>query len=313
MVEVKNLTKKYGSFTAVEDLSFTVENGCIYGLLGPNGAGKSTTMNIMTGCLASTDGQVLIDGKDIFEDETEAKKKIGYLPEIPPLYPDMTVTEYLKFVGRAKGLKGEDLKNATETACEKTGLNEKKQSLIKNLSKGFKQRVGIAQAIIAKPDVVILDEPTVGLDPIQITEIRDLIRELGKEHTVIISSHILSEISTMCDHILIISRGKLVASDTPDALYEKFASKSKLDIVIKGGRDTVPKILSSIEHVKSVTVTKNSDENAGDKYVLLTENGEDVREKVFSSLKDTDCSVLEMKLVTPTLEDVFITLTSEAK
>lgn len=313
MVEVKNLTKKYGSFTAVEDLSFTVENGCIYGLLGPNGAGKSTTMNIMTGCLASTDGQVLIDGKDIFEDETEAKKKIGYLPEIPPLYPDMTVTEYLRFVGRAKGLKGEELKNAAETSCEKTGLNEKKQSLIKNLSKGFKQRVGIAQAIIAKPDVVILDEPTVGLDPIQITEIRDLIRELGKEHTVIISSHILSEISTMCDHILIISRGKLVASDTPDALYEKFASKSKLDIVIKGGRDTVPKILSSIEHVKSVTVTKNPDENAGDKYVLLTENGEDVREKVFSLLKDTDCSVLEMKLVTPTLEDVFITLTSEVK
>ncbi|MCI5537668.1 MAG: ABC transporter ATP-binding protein [Oscillospiraceae bacterium] len=313
MVEVKNLTKKYGSFTAVEDLSFTVENGCIYGLLGPNGAGKSTTMNIMTGCLASTGGQVLIDGKDIFEDETEAKKKIGYLPEIPPLYPDMTVTEYLRFVGRAKGLKGEELKNAVETSCEKTGLNEKKHSLIKNLSKGFKQRVGIAQAIIAKPDVVILDEPTVGLDPIQITEIRDLIRELGKEHTVIISSHILSEISTMCDHILIISRGKLVASDTPDALYEKFASKSKLDIVIKGGRDTVPKILSSIEHVKSVTVTKNPDENAGDKYVLLTENGEDVREKVFSLLKDTDCSILEMKLVTPTLEDVFITLTSEAK
>ncbi len=313
MVEVKNLTKKYGSFTAVEDLSFTVENGCIYGLLGPNGAGKSTTMNIMTGCLASTEGQVLIDGKDIFEDETEAKKKIGYLPEIPPLYPDMTVTEYLRFVGRAKGLKGEELKKATEESCEKTGLNEKKQSLIKNLSKGFKQRVGIAQAIIAKPDVVILDEPTVGLDPIQITEIRDLIRELGKEHTVIISSHILSEISTMCDHILIISRGKLVASDTPDALYEKFASKSKLDIVIKGGRETVPRILSSIPHVKSVTVTKNQNENEGDKYVLLTENGEDVREKVFSLLKDTDCSVLEMKLVTPTLEDVFITLTSEAK
>lgn len=313
MVEVKNLTKKYGSFTAVEDLSFTVENGCIYGLLGPNGAGKSTTMNIMTGCLASTEGQVLIDGKDIFEDETEAKKKIGYLPEIPPLYPDMTVTEYLRFVGRAKGLKGEELKKATEESCEKTGLNEKKQSLIKNLSKGFKQRVGIAQAIIAKPDVVILDEPTVGLDPIQITEIRDLIRELGKEHTVIISSHILSEISTMCDHILIISRGKLVASDTPDALYEKFASKSKLDIVIKGGRETVPRILSSIPRVKSVTVTKNQNENEGDKYVLLTENGEDVREKVFSLLKDTDCSVLEMKLVTPTLEDVFITLTSEAK
>lgn len=313
MVEVKNLTKKYGSFTAVEDLSFTVENGCIYGLLGPNGAGKSTTMNIMTGCLASTEGQVLIDGKDIFEDATEAKKKIGYLPEIPPLYPDMTVTEYLRFVGRAKGLKGEELKKATEESCEKTGLNEKKQSLIKNLSKGFKQRVGIAQAIIAKPDVVILDEPTVGLDPIQITEIRDLIRELGKEHTVIISSHILSEISTMCDHILIISRGKLVASDTPDALYEKFASKSKLDIVIKGGRETVPRILSSIPRVKSVTVTKNQNENEGDKYVLLTENGEDVREKVFSLLKDTDCSVLEMKLVTPTLEDVFITLTSEAK
>ena len=313
MVEVKNLTKKYGSFTAVEDLSFTVENGCIYGLLGPNGAGKSTTMNIMTGCFASTEGQVLIDGKDIFEDATEAKKKIGYLPEIPPLYPDMTVTEYLRFVGRAKGLKGEELKKATEESCEKTGLNEKKQSLIKNLSKGFKQRVGIAQAIIAKPDVVILDEPTVGLDPIQITEIRDLIRELGKEHTVIISSHILSEISTMCDHILIISRGKLVASDTPDALYEKFASKSKLDIVIKGGRETVPRILSSIPRVKSVTVTKNQNENEGDKYVLLTENGEDVREKVFSLLKDTDCSVLEMKLVTPTLEDVFITLTSEAK
>lgn len=313
MVEVKNLTKKYGSFTAVDDLSFSVENGCIYGLLGPNGAGKSTTMNIMTGCLAATQGQVLIDSKDIFEDEIAAKKKIGYLPENPPLYPDMTVTEYLSFVGRAKGLKGNELKERIDEVCISTGLEEKRQSLIKNLSKGYKQRVGIAQAIIAKPDVVILDEPTVGLDPIQITEIRDLIRTLGREHTVIISSHILSEISAMCDHILIISHGKLVASDTPDALYEKFASDGKLEIFVKGNVDEVSGALSAIAHVKSVTVTRGKEQTDADKYVIMSENGEDIREKVFAALKNTECSILEMKLVTPTLEDVFLTFTSEVK
>lgn len=313
MVEVKNLTKKYGTFTAVEDLSFSVDNGCIYGLLGPNGAGKSTTMNIMTGCLAATQGQVLIDGQDIFEDEIAAKRKIGYLPENPPLYPDMTVYEYLSFVGMAKGLKSGELKNRIDEVCASTGLEEKKQSLIKNLSKGFKQRVGIAQAIIAKPDVVILDEPTVGLDPIQITEIRDLIKQLGKEHTVIISSHILSEISAMCDYILIISHGKLVASDTPDTLYEKYASDDKLELTAKGDFNAISKALSSIEHVKSVTVTKGKGDNDADRYVVLTDNGTDVREKVFAVLRDTECSILEMKLVTPTLEDVFLTLTSEVK
>ena len=223
MIEVKNLTKRYGEHTAIEDLSFTIEKGQIYGFLGPNGAGKSTTMNIMTGCLAATDGEVKVGGYDIFEEPMQAKRLIGYLPEQPPLYMDRTPREYLTFVARAKGISRGAMQDEIEHAMAVTQIQDVADRLIKNLSKGYKQRVGIAQAILGSPEVIILDEPTVGLDPRQIMEIRDLIQELGREHTVILSSHILSEVQAVCQTILIISKVRLVACDTPENLEQLFA------------------------------------------------------------------------------------------
>lgn len=218
MIEVKNLVKDYGGCLAVDHLSFTIRDGEIIGFLGPNGAGKSTTMNIMTGYLGATDGEVLIDGKNILEEPDEARRLIGYLPEIPPLYLDMTVLEYLSFAAELKKIPKKDREEAVSKAMELTMLNDVKGRLIKNLSKGYRQRVGLAQAVLGMPPVIILDEPTVGLDPKQIIEIRDLIKSLGKKHTVILSSHILSEVSAVCDHILIISHGRLAANGTPESL-----------------------------------------------------------------------------------------------
>ena len=226
MIEVENLTKKYGSHVAVDNLSFRVERGMIYGFLGPNGAGKSTTMNMMTGYIAATSGTVKINGYDILKNPEQAKKSIGYLPELPPVYPDMTVYEYLRFVAELKKVKKNERQVQIEDVMKQTQIEDVKGRLIKNLSKGYKQRVGLAQAIIGYPEVIILDEPTVGLDPKQIIEIRELIRELAKKHTIILSSHILSEVSAVCDHIMIISKGKLVASDTPEGLMT----------LLKGGR-----------------------------------------------------------------------------
>ena len=226
MIEVENLTKKYGSQVAVDNLSFRVERGMIYGFLGPNGAGKSTTMNMMTGYIAATSGTVKINGYDILKNPEQAKKSIGYLPELPPVYPDMTVYEYLRFVAELKKVKKNERQAQIEDVMKQTQIEDVKGRLIKNLSKGYKQRVGLAQAIIGYPEVIILDEPTVGLDPKQIIEIRELIRELAKKHTIILSSHILSEVSAVCDHIMIISKGKLVASDTPEGLMT----------LLKGGR-----------------------------------------------------------------------------
>ena len=218
MIEVKNLSKNYGPVPAVKGISFTVKEGCIYGFLGPNGAGKSTTMNMLTGCLAPTQGEVKINGHDIIDEAIEAKRCIGYLPEMPPLYLEMTPFEYLEFVGRARGLKKDALYDEMERVMEKTKIADVSDRLLKNLSKGYKQRVGIAQAIMGNPDIIILDEPTVGLDPIQIIEIRDLILELGEEHTVILSSHILQEIEAVCDRVIMISQGNIVADDTLEAL-----------------------------------------------------------------------------------------------
>ena len=230
MIQVKHLTKRYGGFTAVNDLSFTLENGHIYGFLGPNGAGKSTTMNIMTGCLAATDGTVLIDGCDIFEDAQKAKRLLGYLPEIPPLYTEQTPLEYLSFVAEAKGIPGKDIPDEVARVIDETRLTEMANRLIRNLSKGYRQRVGIAQALLGNPPYIILDEPTVGLDPLQIIEIRDLIHELGQRHTVILSSHILSEVQAICESVLIIAHGRLVAFDTPQNLEKTLASANRLTI-----------------------------------------------------------------------------------
>ena len=232
MITVDHLTKCYGDFTAVHDLSFEIEEGHVYGFLGPNGAGKSTTMNIMTGCLSATEGHVRIDGHDIFEEPKLAKKLIGYLPEQPPLYLNETPTEYLRFVGQAKGLKGSELEEQMREVMELTRIDQVRNRSISALSKGYKQRVGIAQALLGRPKVIILDEPTVGLDPIQIIEIRDLIRQLGRDHTVIFSSHILSEVQTICDQILIISHGRLIAFDRPENLEKRLLSPNEITLAV---------------------------------------------------------------------------------
>ncbi|MCD7827893.1 MAG: ABC transporter ATP-binding protein [Clostridiales bacterium] len=309
MIEVKNLTKRYGANVAVSDLSFKVESGQVYGFLGPNGAGKSTTMNIITGCLAATDGQVIINGHDIFEEPDKAKRCIGYLPEIPPLYPDMTPYEYLSFVGMAKGLKGVKLKDGIAKVSEITGITDVLHRLIRNLSKGYKQRVGIAQALIGDPEIVILDEPTVGLDPIQIIEIRDLIKNLGKKHTVILSSHILSEVSAICDEILIISKGKLVANDTTENLSTLFETDSTLELQVKGSVDKIKEILEGIEGVKDVKITDATVEG-----VITAEasadKDKDIREAVFYAMQKADCPLLSMNVKKTSLEDAFLNLTA---
>ena len=246
MIEVNHLCKRYGNHTAVWDLSFHIEKGQIYGFLGPNGAGKSTTMNIMTGCLAATSGQVRIGGFDIFEDAQQAKKLIGYLPEQPPLYLDRTPREYLTFVARAKGIRESDIPNQLSHVMAVTQIQDVADRLIKNLSKGYKQRVGIAQAILGDPEVIILDEPTVGLDPRQITEIRELIQQLGKDHTVILSSHILSEVQAVCQTILIISKGKLVACDSPENLERLFAGTATVNLVVEAQEKNIRGILQDI-------------------------------------------------------------------
>lgn len=247
MITVEHLTKCYGDFTAVNDLSFEIEDGHVYGFLGPNGAGKSTTMNIMTGCLSATEGHVRIDGYDIFEEPDHAKKLMGYLPEQPPLYMNETPLEYLKFVGEAKGVKGRELNRQIENVISQTRLEDVKNRLISNLSKGYRQRVGIAQALLGNPGVIILDEPTVGLDPIQIIEIRDLIRQLGQEHTVILSSHILSEVQTICEKVLIIDKGKLVAFDEPENLEKLLMSSNAVSFIAEAETDEIKEVLEEME------------------------------------------------------------------
>lgn len=308
MIEIDHLTKRYGSHTAVSDLCLTVEPGQIYGFLGPNGAGKSTTMNIMTGCLAATEGTVRIGGHDIFEEPAQAKALIGYLPEQPPLYLDMTPLEYLAFVAQAKGVSREDRKRQLHRAMEVTQIEGVQNRLIKNLSKGYKQRVGIAQALLGDPKVVILDEPTVGLDPIQIIEIRDLIRELGKEHTVILSSHILSEVRAVCQQIMIISRGKLVASDTPDNLEKLFAGTATLELTVKGSEAQARAVLGTLPGVS--TLTCRPGENGRTAVSLETEPPADLSEAAFRACAATDLPILRMDMRRASLEDVFLELTA---
>ena len=286
MIEVKNLVKKYGNHTAVDHLSFTVEKGQIYGFLGPNGAGKSTTMNIMTGYLGATDGEVLINGHDILKEPEAAKKSIGYLPELPPLYMDMTVMEYLKFSAELKKIKKEDREQEIEKALKLVKLADVQDRLIKNLSKGYKQRVGLAQAILGFPEIIILDEPTVGLDPKQIIEIRELIRELAKEHTVILSSHILAEIREVCDYIMIISKGKLVASDTPEHLEELMNGSDTIHIETRAEKETVREILSGLKDIEDVTYTQ---ENEILKAEVKTKERKDIREVIFSAFAEAKC------------------------
>ena len=310
MIEVKHLVKRYGDFEAVRDVSFTVEKGRIYGFLGPNGAGKSTTMNIITGCLAATEGEVTIDGFEIYEDPVEAKSRIGYLPEIPPLYTDMTPEEYLYFVGKAKGLRGKALDDGVDKVIAKTSLTPMRSRLIKNLSKGYKQRVGIAQAILGDPEIIILDEPTVGLDPLQIIEIRDLIRELGQNHTVILSSHILTEISAVCDYVIIIAGGKIVASDTIENLTKLNEGKSYIDIDVRGSADAVKAAAGVLEGVAKMEVTAGEDKTH---LRLEVEGKDDIRDHVFFTFADRRLPIIAMQYEEVTLEKVFLALTESQK
>ena len=310
MIEVKHLTKKYGSGVAVSDLSFKVESGKIYGFLGPNGAGKSTTMNIIAGCLAPTEGQVLIGGYDICEEPDEAKRLIGYLPEQPPLYPDMTPEEYLTFVGRAKGLRGAELHEEIEYVMDATCIGGMRSRLIKNLSKGYKQRVGIAQAMLGSPEIIILDEPTVGLDPRQIIYIRSLIKKLGERHTVILSSHILSEISAVCDYVMIISHGKLVASSPTDDLGSALGEEKATEITVRGSVTQLSALLESIDAVDGYEIDP-TDEDGVLNARLTTEDEGALREQLFTALAGAGMTVYRIQPVTGTLEEMFLRLTQE--
>lgn len=309
VIEINNLVKKYGDHVAVDDLSLTVEPGKIYGFLGPNGAGKSTTMNIITGYLGATSGEVKINGHDIFKEPEEAKKCIGYLPEIPPLYVDMTVREYLDFVAELKKLEKSLRKRYVEEAMETTGITDVANRMIRNLSKGYRQRVGFAQAILGYPEIIILDEPTVGLDPKQIIEIRELIRKLGEKHTVILSSHILTEISAVCDHVFIISKGKLVASDATENLVSLMSGTQEIEVTVRTDASEAQKELASITEVSKVEV-KNED--AGE-LIVYAKKGADVRESVFRALAEKHFAVLEMHTIEKSLEDVFLEITQEGE
>ncbi len=309
MIEINNLVKKYGDHVAVDDLSLMVEPGKIYGFLGPNGAGKSTTMNIITGYLGATSGEVKINGHDIFKEPEEAKKCIGYLPEIPPLYVDMTVREYLDFVAELKKLEKSLRKRYVEEAMETTGITDVANRMIRNLSKGYRQRVGFAQAILGYPEIIILDEPTVGLDPKQIIEIRELIKKLGEKHTVILSSHILTEISAVCDHVFIISKGKLVASDATENLVSLMSGAQEIEVTVRTDVANAQKELAAISEISKVEV-KNED--AGE-LVVYAKKGADVREDVFRTLAEKHFAVLEMHTIEKSLEDVFLEITQEGE
>ena len=312
MIEVEHLTKYYGNFLAVNDLSFKIEDGHVYGLLGPNGAGKSTTMNILTGCLSLSEGTVKIGGHDILEEAESAKRLIGYLPEQPPLYLNETVVEYLTFVCEAKGVKGADIKNQISEVINKVGLNDVKDRIINKLSKGYKQRVGIAQALLGNPEIIILDEPTVGLDPIQIIEIREFIKNLGKEHTVILSSHILSEVQAVCEEVLIISKGKLVAFDTPDNLEKLMMTSGGIVFEVKANEEEIAALLSSIVGIKSFNVTSKNDSSLVEVTLNNEVDSKEVCGNITIGFAKKDIAVFEMHTNKANLEDVFLELTESS-
>jgi len=309
MITVEHLTKRYGDFLAVDDISFTIETGGIYGFLGPNGAGKSTTMNIMTGCLAATDGKVEIDGLDIFEDGRQAKRLIGYLPEIPPLYREETPAEYLRFVAMAKGIPADQIPQELARVMAETRIQEMADRLISHLSKGYRQRVGIAQALLGNPRYIILDEPTVGLDPLQIIEIRDLIRELGGKHTVLLSSHILSEVQAICGSVLIIAHGRLVAFDTPENLEKTLAARNRIELCAEAAPQEVQTILEGLPAVTAAEWEQTEPDRC--KVVLTLDTADLAGEcrKLFFAFAAAGRAILQMTPVKADLENIFIELT----
>lgn len=309
MIEVRNLVKKYGNHLAVDHLDFTIEDGRIYGFLGPNGAGKSTTMNIMTGYLGATEGEVLINGHDILKEPEEAKKHIGYLPELPPLYTDMTVREYLEFAAELKKIPKKKREDSVTEVEKLVKIKDVENRLIKNLSKGYRQRVGLAQAVLGFPEIIILDEPTVGLDPKQIIEIRELIRQLSKKHTVILSSHILAEVREVCDHILIISKGKLVASDTPENLEKMLGDADTIEIETRAPRARIREVLKNVPGIGQIICEDGKD---GVTFARIRQRrGEDVREDIFRAFAENKLTLLTLRTAHVSLEDVFMELTQK--
>lgn len=312
MIKIENVTKRFGQHVAVDNINFSVNEGEVVGFLGPNGAGKSTTMNIITGYISATEGTVKVDGYDILESPEEVKKRIGYLPEFPPLYVDMTVKEYLDFVYDIKKADIKSKKQDMEKILELVQITDVYNRLIKNLSKGYKQRVGLAQALIGNPPVLILDEPTVGLDPKQIIEIRNLIKRLGKKHTIILSSHILPEVSAVCERLVIIDKGKIVASDTPDNLSKRLGDSSKMSIRIAASEKQAIKVLRDVAGIKYVEAQGIKEPDTIDVWVEA-EKDIDVRRPLFHALSRAGYPILQMKSMDLTLEEIFLQVTTEEK
>ena len=307
MIEVKNVTKKYGKFIAVDNISFTIKEGEIIGLLGPNGAGKSTTMNMLTGFIEQTEGEIIIDGYNTLKKPKKTKKEIGYMPEGVPLYTDLTVKEFITYMAEIKNVDRKNRKEKVQEIINKTGLKDVQKKLIKNLSRGYKQRVSMAGALIGDPKILILDEPTVGLDPKQITEIRNLIKELGKTHTVILSSHILSEVSQICNKVIIINKGKIVAIDTPENLEAKVSNKNCLYVTVEDPEDKMNIIKNKIKEIKKIELVEKN-EDGTKQYMIESEDNEDLRKMIFSELAKEDITIFEMKKADTTLEDAFMKL-----
>lgn len=312
MIEVKNVTKKYANFKAVDNISFEVKDGEVVGFLGPNGAGKSTTMNMLTGFIDATEGKIIINGNDIEKNPKKAKKQIGYMPEGVPLYNDLTAKEFINYMAELKLVKKRYRKEKVEKIIEETGLKEVENKLIRNLSRGYKQRVGLAGALVADPEVIILDEPTVGLDPKQITEIRNLIKELGKEHTVILSSHILSEISQICDRVIIINKGKIVAIDTLENIEKKTQKGNIISITVEDPENNMAKLSEKIPEIENIELEKDN-EDGTKQYSIYTKKEVDIRKKLFEKLPKENVTILELKKNEVTLEDAFINLIDDNK
>ncbi len=308
MIKVEHLVKRYGDRNVVDDLSFTVEKGQIVGFLGPNGAGKSTTMNMITGYISATEGTIEIDGVDLFDEPERAKRKIGYLPEMPPLYPDMLVREYLNFVCDLKKVKRDKREQMVSKVMRRTKITDVSERLIRNLSKGYKQRVGIAGAMVGDPEILIFDEPTVGLDPKQILEIRDLIRDLSEKHTILLSSHIMQEVSAVCNEIIIINEGKMIVKDTPENISSHIEQTHELTMEVKGNKELIRSTIETVENIADFKVT-DSDAAEVCRVSIMTDAEYDVREAVFYALAGNQCAILEMHTKEPTLEESFIRLT----
>ena len=312
MIQVENITKRYGSFTAVENINFEIEEGEIVGFLGPNGAGKSTTMNMITGFIEPTSGKIIVDGYDISKKPRKAKRQIGYMPEGVPLYSDLTVKEFVTYMAELKGVPRKEKKEKVQKAINETGLTDVQNKLTRNLSRGYKQRVSMAGALVSNPKVIILDEPTVGLDPKQVTEIRALIKELGKEHTVILSSHILSEVSQICNKVIIINKGKIVAIDTPQNLENAVSKNNNIYVTIEDPENKIETVKDKIEGIKDIKLVATNDD--GTKHYCIESEGEkDLRKTIFAEFAKENITIYEMKKQDVTLEDAFIELIEGGK